>query len=225
MRTLLKMTRAQLHEHAICYFKQGGATEPDVVLVAHGQARLVFKDYGRFQGWFNRWVAPWLLDREVSALTALHDLEGIPCVYRRLDKQGVLMEYCPARPWRKVKPDDIAYERLERLIKAIHARGLAHADLRGAGNLLVNEHNQPYVIDFVSRVRRGRGWNRPWNWIYRQFILADYSALAKLRVRYASHLASQRDYELREPNTRFKRAVRRIGEGIRWLIRLFVAKP
>lgn len=224
MHALMHMTRDELHASAMCYYKSGAATEPDVALIEHGSARAVFKDYGRVRGWFNRAIAPVLLKREATALEALDDLDGVPRLYRCVDARGLLIEHCPAAPWPKAAPGDIAYERLERLIAAMHEHGIAHGDLRGGGNLLVDEQNRVYVIDFVSRVRRGRAWNLPWNWIFAQFVAADHSALAKLRVRHASHLANSRDYELHEPNTGFARFARSLGERIRRCVRFFVAR-
>lgn len=224
MSALMHMTRDQLHAAATRYYKTSGATEPDVALVEHGGVCAVFKDYGRVSGWFNRLVAPVLLWREATALVALADLDGVPTLYRRVDARGVLIEYCPARAWPEAKPADIAYHRLEALVSAMHERGVAHADLRGGGNILVDDQDRPYLVDFVSRIRRGRSWNLPWNWLFAQFVTADRSALAKLRVRHARHLASAGDYELRNPSTGLARFARRLGQRIRRTVRFFVAR-
>ncbi|KEZ76787.1 serine/threonine protein kinase [Salinisphaera hydrothermalis C41B8] len=223
MRALMHMTRDQLHASATRYYKTRGPTEPDVALVEHGAARAVFKDYGRAPGWFNRFIAPVLLWREATALAALADLAGVPQLYRRVDRRGLLIEHCPAMPWPHANPGDVAYERLDTLVTAMHKRGVAHGDLRGGGNILVDDQDRPYLVDFVSRVRRGRPWNLPWNWIFGQLEAADRSALAKLRVRYARHLATAVDYELRHPNTGFARFARRLGQRIRRGVRFFGA--
>ncbi|HET7313334.1 hypothetical protein [Salinisphaera sp.] len=224
MNALMRMRRDELHACATHYYKTGGATEPDVALVEHGSVRAVLKDYGRITGWFNRLIAPVLLRREASALTALAGLAGVPRLYRRVDARGLLIEHCPATPWSQATPRDIAYERLEALITAMHERGVAHADLRGGGNILVDDQDRPYLVDFVARVRRGRAWNLPWNWIFDQFAAADRSALAKLRVRHARHLASPADYARRDPDTGFARAARGLGARIRAAVRYFVAR-
>ncbi|MGN8157576.1 hypothetical protein ACS8Y6_00755 [Salinisphaera sp. RV14] len=224
MAALMQMTRDQLHAAATRYYKTRGPTEPDVVLIEYGAARAVFKDYGRAPGWFNRWLAPALLWREVSALVALDGLDGVPRLYRRVDARGVLVEYCPAAPWARARPRDVAYQRLDTLVTAMHARGVAHGDLRGGGNILVDDDDRPYLVDFVARVRRGRRWNRPWNWVFDQLAAADRSALAKLRVRHAPHLASAEDYARRHPSTGFARFARRLGQRIRRGVRLFGAR-
>lgn len=212
---LLAMSREQLHSAARRYFKSAGPTEPDVALVAHGQACLVFKDYGRRPGWFARLIAPVLIQREASALSALADLPGVPGLVRRVDARGLLIEYCPGVPWSQQRPADSAYARLESLVRAIHDRGIAHGDLRGGGNFLVDDDDRPYVVDFVARVRRGQRWNVVWNWLYRQFVAADHSALAKLRVRQAPHLATASDRARLAHRGPLERAARFLGESIR----------
>lgn len=222
MRALVQMSRARLHGHAEHYFKTGGATEPEVALVVHDTARAIFKDYGRTPGWFGWLIAPILLWREASALEHLAGLSGIPRLYSRLDARGLLMEYVPATAWPRAQVPDSAYPRLEALIAAMHARGIAHCDLRAAGNLLVTADGTPYIVDFVARVRRGAAWNRPWNWLFDQFVRADKSALAKLRSRYARWLLTEADRELLTGRGPLERIARRLGTGTRHLVRFFV---
>ncbi|WP_423822631.1 hypothetical protein V5738_01510 [Salinisphaera sp. SPP-AMP-43] len=218
------MTRTQLHACATRYYKRGGGTTPDVALIVYGNAEAVFKDYGRAaSGGFGRVIAPLLLWREATALNALDGLTGVPRVYRRVDARGLLIEHCPATVWPQARAGDAAYARLEALVQAMHDRGIAHGDLRGGGNILVDEQDQPYLVDFVSRIRRGSTWNWPWNWLFRQFVTADESALAKLRLRYARHLAEPDDERRAHPDTPLTRAARWIGLTVRRCVRCFSA--
>lgn len=218
---LTRMSREQLHAAAMHYYKTGSATVPDVVLVSCGRRQAVLKDYGRTRGWFSRLVAPVLIWREARALSTLDSVEGIPRLYRQLDARALLIEHCPATPWRKNSPGDAAYRRLDELVGNMHAQGVAHCDLRGAGNILVDDQDRPYLIDFVSHIRRGRPWNLPWNWLFRRFTIADQSALAKLRMRQASHLATARDESLQNPSDLISRSARQTGMAIRRIVRLF----
>lgn len=224
MARLRAMPRERLHAHATRYFKQGGATEPEVALVTVGQACAIFKDYARTPGWFGRLLAPILIWREASALRRLADLTGIPDILEQPDVRGLLIEYLPALPWPQAAAPDVAYERLQALVSAMHARGVAHCDLRGGANMLVDQTGQPYIVDFVARVHRGAVWNAPWNWLFRQFVGADQAALVKLRVRHAPHLASAEDraaLAYRGPGERIARA---FGSGVRRLVRFFVGR-
>jgi hypothetical protein len=218
------MGRDKLHAHAELYFKQGGASEPEVALVRCGQARAIFKDYGRTPGWFGHLIAPMLLWREASALIALDELMGMPKLYHRPDRRGLLMEYLPATPWPQATPADPTYDRLDELVAAMHERGVAHCDLRGGGNILVGESGQPYIVDFVARIRRGPCWNLPWNWLFRQFVAADRSALIKLRVRHAPHLATTEDRRGLATRGLAERMARAIGQGVRRGVRWLIAR-
>ena len=222
MRALARLSRSELHAHARHYFKTGGRTEPEVALVVYGGAQAILKDYARTPGWFGRLIAPILIWREYSALVRLAGLQGVPSLHRRLDARGLLMEYLPARPWPSADAPDAAYARLRTLVDAMHRRGIAHCDLRAAGNMLVDDQGRPYIVDFVARVQRGARWNLPWNWLYRQFVRADESALAKLRVRYAPHLATAADRQTLSTQGPLERIARAIGENTRSLLRYFV---
>lgn len=222
LQALRRLTRAQLHDHARHYYKSGGRTEPEVALIVYGEMRAVFKDFARTPGWFGRLIAPVLIWREASALRRLAGIVGIPQLYRQVDSRGVLIEYLPATPWPQAKPPEVAYDRLEALIAAMHERGVAHCDLRAPSNMLVDDAGTPYIVDFVARVRRGAVWNLPWNWLFRQFVGADLGALAKLRNRFAPRLVTPEDRARLDERGWIERIARAIGERTRMLVRFFV---
>ncbi len=219
---LAGLSRAELHAHAQHYFKQGGATEPEVAVVEYAGERAILKDYGRTPGWFGRLIAPVLIWREASALERLAGLTGVPRLYRRLDSRALLMEYLPGTPWPQARPADASYARLADLIAGMHARGVAHCDLRAPSNILVDETGQPYVVDFVARVRRGRTWNAPWNWLFAQFCGADDGAVLKLKTRFAKHLISDAERAAVEHRGPLERLARRLGTDVRRITRYFV---
>jgi predicted Ser/Thr protein kinase len=221
LEALCTLSRDALYARVDRYYRRAGGTEPNVAVIAYGDARAVLKDYGAAPGWFGRWLGPLLIRREVQSLERLAGLPGIPALYARPDARAVLMEHLPARPWLQVRPPPAAFERLEALVAAMHVRGVAHCDLRSAGNILVDEAGRPYLVDFVARVRRGAPWNLPWNWLFRQFCRADRNALAKLKLRHAPELASA-DERARAEHRAFDRFARRLGAGVRSLTRLFV---
>ena len=219
---LLDMDRATLYAHAVHSFRRGGGTEPDVVIVACGQARAVLKDYGRADGWFARLIGPLLIHREAQALRRLAGVTGVPRMLRRLDARAVLMEYVPAEPWPRMQPPAVAFDRLDALVANMHTRGVAHCDLRAPSNILVDESGRPFLVDFVARVCRGRPWNLPWNWIFRRFCQADRNALAKLKVRHAPELATEQDRYLATHRGIWVKGVRRAGDVIRRSFRALV---
>ena len=221
---LLAMTRHELHAAARQYFKTAGPTEPEVALVACGSERVVFKDYGRGRGWFARLIAPILIWREASGLAHLRHVDGVPKLVRRVDCRGLLIEYCPGVPWGQARPGEAAYQRLSKLLATVHRAGIAHGDLRGGGNFLVDTNDRPYIVDFVARVKRGSAWNIPWNWVFNQFVAADDSALIKLRARHAPHLLDDDDREAMAYRGRFERAARATGATVRRVTRRFAPR-
>lgn len=205
-------------------FRRGGGTEPEVVIVAIDGKRAVLKDYGRSGGWFAWLLGPLLIRREAQALERLAGLPGIPALIRRIDTRGVLMEYVPAEPWPRMQPPAQSFEKLHALVAAMHSRGVAHCDLRAPSNILVDENGQPYIVDFVARVIHGADWNSPWNWVFAKFCQADRNALAKLKVRNAPELATDREREMAEHRGFWIHAIRSTGAGLRSFTRLFVLR-
>lgn len=221
LETLRTLSRDAFYARAQTFYRRGGGTEPNVAVIAVGDTRAVLKDYGAVPGWFGRLLGPLLIRREIQALERLAGLPGIPALYARPDARAVLMEHLPARPWLQMRPSPAAFGRLEALVAAMHARGVAHCDLRSAGNILVDEEGRPYLVDFVARVCRGASWNLPWNWLFARFCRADRNALAKLKLRHAPELASAEE-RARARHGAFDRLARRLGAGIRAATRLFV---
>lgn len=223
-KNLNTLDRAGLYAHAVHRFRQGGGTEPEVVIVDYEGRRAVLKDYGRGGGWFAWLIGPLLIRREAQALERLAGLPGIPALIRRIDSRGVLMEYVPAEPWPRMQPPAESFDRLHELLASMHARGVAHCDLRAPSNILVDKTGQPYIVDFVARVMRGAGWNHPWAWVFAKFCQADRNALAKLKVRNAPHLATEQERLMAEHRGFWVRFIRGTGAALRSFTRLFVNK-
>lgn len=225
MGRLLAMPRAALLDHARDFFRRGAGTEPTVAVIEVDGARAILKDYGAVPGWFARVLGPLLIAREAQALARLDGVDGVPRLYRRLDRYGLLMEYVPARPWREGRPAPEAFTELAGLLERVHARGVAHCDLRAPSNILVDDAGRPYLVDFVARVCRGRPWNLVWNWVFAAFCRADRNALAKLKVRFAPELATEEERRRAVHRSPLARLSRAIGMGVRAFTRLFVRTP
>lgn len=218
------LDRDTLYAHAVHSFRHGGGTEPEVVIVKIAGQRAVLKDYGRASGWFAWLLGPLLIQRETQALQRLAGLPGVPSLIQRIDSRGVLMQYVPAEPWPRMQPPAQSFDHLHTLVAAMHKRGVAHCDLRAPSNILVDEHGQPYLVDFVARVMRGSTWNAPWNWVFAKFCQADRNALAKLKVRHAPELATEQDRYMAQHHGFWIHAIRATGVGLRAFTRLFVIR-
>ena len=71
------------------------------------------------------------------------------------------------------------FARLLQTLHAMHAAGVAHADLKRKANIIVGPGERPYLIDFGIAVRRGDTWlGRSW---FTHAVQADRNAWIKLK--------------------------------------------
>lgn len=112
------------------------------------------------------WLGEWLADREAELYRAARDVEGVPRLMGRWGRTGFVHAFIEGHPLQRheqVRAD--FFPRLERLLKALHARGIAYVDLEKRENILVDDRGLPWLIDFqiswpgpelVAASRRGR---------------------------------------------------------------------
>ncbi|MDD5706017.1 MAG: hypothetical protein PHR35_08835 [Kiritimatiellae bacterium] len=124
----------------------------------------VVKDFAACP-WIVRWtLGVWLSGREYRALCRLRGLTGVPSGPFRLDALAFGYRYAPGQPLRGL-PDGACgrdfFERLEEVVRSVHARGVVHLDLRNARNVLVGADGQPALLDFQSAINTSR-WPARW---------------------------------------------------------------
>lgn len=90
----------------------------------------------------------WLVGREARIYQALADLPGVP-KFAGCIAGAFAHEYVPGHPLgrREYQPPAF-YDRLERLIHALHRRGMAYVDLEKCENIIVGDDGRPHLIDF-----------------------------------------------------------------------------
>lgn len=214
-------TRAALRGKPIEVMRRGGGSRPDVIRIRCDGADAVLKDQNGCDAAFARLIGPLLAYREARALRRLDGLAGIPKLLGRPDGRSVLMEYVPAAPLTRASHSDWRrfFTALEDLVDAMHARGIAHCDLRSPNNTLVDENGAPVLVDFVASVRRAGPWNPVGRWIFRMLCRVDRKALVKLRSIVAPDLVAEEERHLLEHRSPLHRAVRGAGAGIRKVTR------
>jgi hypothetical protein len=159
---------------------------PDVVLLeAEDGSRMVLKDC------IDR---PWLIRqtwcrvamaREVAVYRRLEGMNGVPHLISRVDAFGFVMEWLDARPLPRRKNKEMIsghfFSELSTLVKELHARRIAHGDLRRR-NILMGTDGSPRVIDFETAVRGsslGHG-----GFMFRAIAKIDEITTAKIKGAY-----------------------------------------
>ena len=140
-------------------------------------------------------IRRFMLRKEHDCYAKLAGVEGIPRCLGLVEGKHLLLEYVPGVPYRQAKIEDRPrfFEGLLALIEAVHARGVAHGDLKKKDNLLVVDGCEPCMIDFGVAVVRKRRF-APLNWYW--FALArrfDLNAWAKLKYGAKLRGISDRD--------------------------------
>jgi tRNA A-37 threonylcarbamoyl transferase component Bud32 len=157
-----------------------------IELIEVGERPVVLKDLSA-RPWPVRLVlGPWQLDREANAYRLLQGVPGTPRFLGRVDRQAIVLEYVPGRDLAAVKPGELSesfFDRLDRLLDAIHARGVAHGDLH-RHDVLAGPGGQPYLVDFSTSLVAGPSADPLLRFLFDQMCRADHRAAAKLRHRF-----------------------------------------
>jgi predicted Ser/Thr protein kinase len=99
---------------------------------------------------FSAAVARILLERERRVLRALDGLPGVPRLVERDELRATLVrEYVEGVPLPEARalPEDF-FDELDRLVAALHARGVCHNDLHKEPNVIVGRDGFPWIVDF-----------------------------------------------------------------------------
>ncbi len=122
-----------------------------------------------------------MLRHEYEVYQQLGDFAGAPTCYGFIDGQYLVLEYVQGRTIRTKRPldEDEFHTKLFDYIRAMHAKGVAHMDLKRKDNLLVKTDESPCILDFGTAVIKKKGlhlFNQYHYKIGRQF---DYNAWIK----------------------------------------------
>lgn len=155
-------------------------------------------------GGIARRVRAAMLRRECLAYGRVKGISGIPRCYG-LDADGsLILEYLPGEAYRETVPGlgnhrERFFRELRDQILAIHAVGVAHADLKRRGNILISPGGDPIILDFGSAVLRkadGGWWNRL---LFHQACRIDMNAWVKLKYRRQYDQLAPEDRQYYQP--------------------------
>ena len=165
-----------------------------------------------------RWVRERMLRREYAVYQKLRAFRGSPRCYGLLAGRYLVLEHIEATPLRRAVLTDRAafFDALFEHINALHARGVAHFDLKKKDNLLVTKDGLPCLIDYGAAIIRKPGFAPLNRYLYRLAERFDFNAWVKLKYdgKYAHVSAADRVYYRRsfveKASRRLKRAYKRI---------------
>lgn len=156
-----------------------------------------------------------MLRREHAVYAQVAGIQGIPRCYGLQDDGSLVLEYLPGEAYRETVPALRAhrerfFRELRDQILALHAAGVAHADLKRRGNILISPDGDPILLDFgsaVLRKPRGGWWNR---FLFHQACRMDLNAWVKLKYRRQYDQLSPEDQQYYQPT---------VVEGIARIVR------
>jgi serine/threonine protein kinase len=133
--------------------RPGRRYKPEIRVEQLDGQRVLIKDYGPCGAWFRLIFGRWLVCRECAAYGIAQGLPGVAQLVGRRGPYAFAVEYMDARPCTQLNgralPDDFG-EQLVRLVDGLHARHLAHGDLKKLENILVDDGGSVCVVDFSS---------------------------------------------------------------------------
>ncbi|MCE5199711.1 MAG: hypothetical protein ABFD54_15295 [Armatimonadota bacterium] len=224
---LPRLSRKMIEENTVDYYRTAGGTRPDLRVVELDGRKIVVKDFKRSDFLFRVIVGPILIRREFGALRDLMGVEGIPQLVGKMDRYAVAIEHIPGTSLEHIEQGTLSndfHTQLRRVLDDMHARGVAHCDLRSRGNVMLGDDGRPYVVDFAACVYRGRGINPFFKWLFGQFVLADNNAILRIKKRLSPDLLTPEETtELAKPLP-FEIPARVIGENVRKITRKLLTK-
>ena len=227
MTNLEKLSRREIEESTTEYLRTAAGTRPDLRLVELGSRKIIAKDFKRSDFLFRVIVGPILIRREFGAMRNLIGVKSVPRLLGRIDRYALAMQHVSGTSLEHVKPgvlDNEFYAGLRRAVDEMHARGVAHCDLRSRGNVMTGDDGQPYLVDFAACVFRGRGINPFFRWLFRQFVIADENAVLLIKRRLSPELLTDQEKAELDTPLPFERPAKLIGETVRNLTRKLLTR-
>ncbi len=160
-----------------------------------------------------RWLRAAMIRREYRVYQRLGGIQGIPRCFGLIPGPGLVLEYVEGVPRRgaEILDREAFFAELLEIVRAIHARGVAHGDLEKRSNILVVDKRWPLVIDFGMALVRKDGFAPLHRRLYNLLVRLDLNQWVKIKYDRQLHLAAPTDlalYRLTWPE-RIARAIKK----------------
>lgn len=210
---LSQLRRGNLKQQTIGVIHRGKGLQSSVYLVEINGQRAAIKDFADTPPKFRRFVAPFLVGREIKALKYLDGTPGVPRFYGRVDRYAFAMEFIEGKPIADFEPGEVSPQVLQNVqqsIDAIHARGVSHGDLKRRSNLLVTPNEQVYLIDFAAAVVGNRKLNFLLNVLQKRMAEIDDKSISKIKKFSAPDQMTSADWDNLNQKTPLEKWARRL---------------
>ncbi len=162
-----------------------------------GQKYVVKRPSG---SWLTAWLRKRMLDREYAAYQRLAGIPGVPNCIDYLPGRELRLEFVDGESLRAAG-EDLSdklgfFERFQELIQAMHAAGVAHADMKRKENILVDARGRPWLIDFGAAVLANAAGG---GFLFEQARRTDLNAWFKLKYQLLRVEPSADDLRLFQP--------------------------
>lgn len=119
--------------------------------------------------------------REYAAYRRLDGLDGVPRCRGLVGGHYLVLEFVRGTPYREAEWADRErwFAEFLALLRAIHARGVSHGDLKSKSNILVTADGRPCVIDFGTAFVHRPGFHPVNNWLFEHGRRMDVNAYVK----------------------------------------------
>lgn len=161
------------------------------------------------------WLRRRTLINEHRVYRRLQGLAGTPRCYGLINNQYLILQYIEGQVFGDVaiELDSDIYANLLLLIRGLHERGVAHADLKQGSNLILGKNDEPFLIDFGTAIVEKKGF-RPLNkFLFKTARQLDYHGYIKNKYRGRSEPIQEQDMAFYQPM--------RIERAARWVRRTF----
>jgi len=151
----VELSRAAIAAHLHQVLEPGSGRDPVVSLARLGERDVVIKDFASRGFWVRNLIGRWMIAREAKAYRALEGHPAVPRFYGCVDALALALEYRPGRRMSRRTYSALPAEflgELEQAIREMHARGVAHLDLRHRTNVMADAQGHPVLIDFGSAI-------------------------------------------------------------------------
>ncbi len=132
---------------------------------------------------FLRYFNQRALNRELEIYNKLKGIHGIPNCFGMTWRGDLILEYIEGQSYRdkqyELAGNQSFFQELLDLILNIHNKGIAHGDLKRKDNILVNNDNQPFLIDFGTAISIDNSKGQIKRFVFRFLKSTDLNAWIK----------------------------------------------